>query len=545
MYQALYRKYRPRRFSDVAGQEHITETLRRQNISGRLSHAYLFVGTRGTGKTTCAKILSRAVNCINPEEGEPCNNCLPCIGIEDGSILDVLELDAASNNSVDNVRALRDEAVYSPATVKKRVYIIDEVHMLSSQAFNALLKILEEPPEHIMFILATTELHKVPATIQGRCQKFSFKRLTVPVLFDRLNLIAAKESITLTEDASGKLALLADGSMRDGISLLDQCVSGDIINMASIQSTLGLTGQSEISNLVTAIANREILSALNILDELYNDGRDMASLLNEIASTYRDLIIYKLSPDSGLINPGFDITVFPNLDSAQSSERLFFCLETVNNSISGLTRGGISKSAVEICIIKMCDERLTDDNTALLSRISNLEMNNTSFTGSDISSSTYKPVETISEKKLEVNLEPNPEPNPETPAQKEIELDYTTHTDPEPNPETPVSAEPDRNTPGKAAADIFDLIKTEPSLNALLGESSKLYTENDDNLIIINVTDTVTADMITASFSETIKEAIIKILGRDVPFNIEISIDDSKKNKEDKKESLLQFINNN
>ncbi|MBQ9938658.1 MAG: DNA polymerase III subunit gamma/tau, partial [Oscillospiraceae bacterium] len=197
MYQALYRKWRPRAFDDVIGQDHITETLKRQVSSGRLSHAYLFVGTRGTGKTTCAKILSRAVNCENPIDGNPCNKCPSCLGIESGSILDVVELDAASNNGVDNVRALRDEAVYSPASVKKRVYIVDEVHMLSTSAFNALLKILEEPPEHLMFILATTELHKVPATILSRCQRFSFKRISPEEISGRLDFIASNEDFEL------------------------------------------------------------------------------------------------------------------------------------------------------------------------------------------------------------------------------------------------------------------------------------------------------------------------------------------------------------
>ncbi len=206
MYQALYRKWRPKTFADVVGQEHITETLQRQVAEGRLSHAYLFTGTRGTGKTTCAKILARAVNCEHPENGNPCNRCPSCLGIESGRLLDVVELDAASNNGVDSVRALRDEAIYSPAQVKKRVYIVDEVHMLSTPAFNALLKILEEPPEHLMFILATTELHKVPATILSRCQRFSFRRIQPKDIVGRLNYIAGQENIDLKEDGAALLA---------------------------------------------------------------------------------------------------------------------------------------------------------------------------------------------------------------------------------------------------------------------------------------------------------------------------------------------------
>ena len=222
MYQALYRKWRPKSFADVVGQGHITHTLQREVAEGRLSHAYLFTGTRGTGKTTCAKILARAVNCENPQDGNPCNACPACLGIENGSILDVLELDAASNNGVDHVRALRDEAIYSPASVRYRVYIVDEVHMLSTPAFNALLKILEEPPAHLIFILATTELHKVPATILSRCQRFAFKRIRPQDIEGRLRFVAEQEGMDLTEEAAGLLSRLADGALRDALSLLDQ-----------------------------------------------------------------------------------------------------------------------------------------------------------------------------------------------------------------------------------------------------------------------------------------------------------------------------------
>lgn len=256
MYQALYRKWRPRTFDDVVGQEHITQTLKQQVSGGRLSHAYLFTGTRGTGKTTCAKILSRAVNCQSPVNGNPCNQCPACLGIENGSILDVLELDAASNNGVDQVRALRDEAVYTPAAVKKRVYIVDEVHMLSTPAFNALLKILEEPPAHLMFILATTELHKVPATIKSRCQQFSFKRILPGQIAQRLGYVAQQEGIDLTEEGAALLSRLADGGLRDALSLLDQCAGGgQRVDEQEILDTLGLAGNLETAKLMGQLAS--------------------------------------------------------------------------------------------------------------------------------------------------------------------------------------------------------------------------------------------------------------------------------------------------
>ena len=240
MYQALYRKWRPQTFADVIGQQHVTDTLRAQLQSGRLSHAYLFTGTRGTGKTTCAKILARAVNCEHPVNGDPCNECAACRGILDGSVLDVTEIDAASNNGVDNIRDLRDETRYTPAQVKKRVFIIDEVHMLSIGAFNALLKTLEEPPEHVLFILATTELHKVPATILSRCQRFDFRRIGAEDIARRLLDVAAGEGIELTEGAARLIARLADGAMRDALSMLDRAAAAGAVDEETVTAALGV-----------------------------------------------------------------------------------------------------------------------------------------------------------------------------------------------------------------------------------------------------------------------------------------------------------------
>jgi len=353
MYQALYRKYRPRGFSDVTGQQHITETLRRQIETDRISHAYLFVGTRGTGKTTCAKILSRAVNCLEPESGNPCNKCIACVGIEDGSILDVLELDAASNNSVDNVRALRDEAIYSPAAVKKRVYIVDEVHMLSTAAFNALLKILEEPPEHILFILATTELHKVPGTIQSRCQKYSFRRLSNDSIISRLSSIATSEGLTLNEEAIRKLASLADGSMRDAVSLLDQCASDKPIDLQYVEDTLGLAGQQKLMQIAGLIIERDVGTSLKILDELYSGGKDMAALLSELIGLMRDILVYKLAPETALLSSGVAGSDLAELSESFSSEKLLLSLDVLKDALFGLSRAGSPRLAMEMCMIRI------------------------------------------------------------------------------------------------------------------------------------------------------------------------------------------------
>ena len=280
MYQALYRKWRPRTFDDVVGQDHITETLKRQVATGRLSHAYLFTGTRGTGKTTCAKILARAVNCENPVDGNPCNCCPACMGIESGAILDVLELDAASNNGVDQIRALRDEAIYTPAAVRKRVYIVDEVHMLSTPAFNALLKILEEPPAHLMFILATTELHKVPATIKSRCQQFAFKRISPRAIAGHLGHVAEQEGISITAPAADLLARLADG-----LSLLYQCRGAEgVVTEEVVLDVLGLAGSRRTAKILDCVGREDTAGALKELDGLYRDGKDMGAFLGELST---------------------------------------------------------------------------------------------------------------------------------------------------------------------------------------------------------------------------------------------------------------------
>ena len=299
MYQALYRKWRPKTFDDVVGQTHITETLKHQVQTGRLSHAYLFIGTRGTGKTTCAKILAKAVNCENPVNGNPCNRCAACRGIDDGSVLDVVELDAASNNGVDNVRALRDEAVFSPANVKKRVYIIDEVHMLSTSAFNALLKILEEPPEHLMFILATTELHKVPATILSRCQRHSFKRIPAEQIAARLRYVAGQEQIDLQDDAAALLARLADGGMRDALTLLDQCSGSEHVTTEVVLSAMGLAGHLRTAELLRCIAAGDTAQALVLFRQLWQDGKDPSALLDELSVLLRDVLMQTVAPRGG------------------------------------------------------------------------------------------------------------------------------------------------------------------------------------------------------------------------------------------------------
>ena len=298
MYQALYRKYRPKTFSEVVGQQHITDTLQRQVADGQVGHAYLFTGTRGTGKTTCARILAKAVNCQHPIDGAPCNQCAACRGIDDGSLLDVTELDAASNGSVNDARSLREEAVYPPAVLQKRVYIIDEVHMLSRDAFNALLKIMEEPPAHLLFILATTEIQKVPATILSRCQRFNFKRILPHDMEQQLLKVAKAEAIDLTPDGADLLARMANGALRDALSLLDQCrAAGAVVDGRSVLDTLGLAGSTQTVQLMRLLLARQGGDALALLDQLYRGGKDVGALLGELSDLCRDMTVLAAAPE--------------------------------------------------------------------------------------------------------------------------------------------------------------------------------------------------------------------------------------------------------
>ena len=376
MYQALYRKWRPKTFSDVVGQEHVTETLQRQVAEGRLSHAYLFTGTRGTGKTTCAKILAKAVNCEHPENGNPCNKCSSCLGIESGGFLDVMELDAASNNGVDHVRALRDEAIYSPAQVKKRVYIIDEVHMLSIAAFNALLKILEEPPEHLMFILATTELHKVPATILSRCQRFAFRRILPREIVGRLNYIAEQEGIDLRPDGAELLAHIADGALRDALSLLDQCAAaGGTIDSAAVLDALGLAGNLQTAQLMDCVLRRDTKAALLLLHRLYGSGKDVGAVLGELSVLARDLLISKTAPEGGaaLLTGGYDGQTMDSLLRQADSARLIAICTTLQRAAADMNVSVNRRTDAELCLLKLCDETLSGDLSAINARLARLE----------------------------------------------------------------------------------------------------------------------------------------------------------------------------
>ena len=376
-YQALYRKYRPQTFDDVSGQAAVTQTLKTQLMSGKMSHAYLFTGSRGTGKTSCAKILAKAVNCLHPDNGNPCNACEACRAIDSGSCMDVLEIDAASNNGVDNVRDLRDDAVYTPSQVKMRVYIIDEVHMLSISAFNALLKIIEEPPEHLLFILATTELHKVPATILSRCQRFSFRRISQEDIAARLQYVAYQENIDLDDSAARVLARLADGGMRDGLSLLDQCASATTGELTAerVYACLGIAGEQRCGELMGYIAAHDTRKALELFNRLYAEGKDLGALLDELACLTRDLLVLKTAGNAG-------ITMLSGVASDQEtlalgkafgSGELVRMMERIQQTVAAFTRSSSRRMDAELCLVELCQPELNTDVSALNARLTRLE----------------------------------------------------------------------------------------------------------------------------------------------------------------------------
>mgnify|MGYP000000540414 FL=1 len=377
MYQALYRKYRPQTFDDVVGQQGVTQTLKNQIVSGRLSHAYLFTGTRGTGKTSCAKILAKAVNCENPIDGNPCNCCPACRSIDSGACMDVLEIDAASNNGVDNVRALRDDAIYTPSEVKMRVYIIDEVHMLSISAFNALLKIIEEPPEHLLFILATTELHKVPATILSRCQRFSFRRLLPEDIVDRLNYIAYQEHIELEADGAAFLARLADGGMRDAVSLLDQCASAvnGAVTTEEICRVLGFTAARKTAELMQAVGEHNAPAALTVFSEQYAEGKDLAAMLDELCAVARDLLILRTAPKGG-VNLISGICTQQELKALLplfSAGELLRVTSILRDAAAGFNTSANRRIDAELALLRLCEPEAKLDAQSLSARISRLE----------------------------------------------------------------------------------------------------------------------------------------------------------------------------
>lgn len=395
MYRVLYRKWRPQVFSDVVGQPHVTRTLSAEVRENRLAHAWLFTGSRGTGKTTCAKILSKAINCLHPVDGNPCNECEICRGVDNGTLLDIVEIDAASNRGIDDIRLLRDESNFTPAQATYRVYIIDEVHMLTIEAFNALLKTLEEPPEHVKFILATTEVHKLPSTILSRCQRFDFRRIEPKVIADRLLYVASQEGAVLHEDAAMLIARVADGGMRDALSLLDSAmsVSGEVTT-AVVSDCAGLIGRDRIYDLIRAVAAGDTAACLRLLDELHNASCDTERLLGELINQFRNFLILKTvrRPEELIVSTADELARLKDISDLFTNERVLYALNVLTKTSESVKRTQNRRIEAEMALIRLCTPQTDTDTTALLARVSALEQELAALKAKGFVSSAPAPV---------------------------------------------------------------------------------------------------------------------------------------------------------
>lgn len=375
-YKVLYRKYRPKVFDDVVGQPQVTVTLKNELKSGRVNHAYLFTGTRGTGKTTCAKILSKAVNCLSPVDGDPCCQCEICKGIENGEIFDVVEMDAASNRRLDDIRDVIEKVSYTPERGKYRVFIIDEVHMLTNEAFNALLKTLEEPPAHVIFILATTEVHKLPATIMSRCQRFDFHRIKPQAVAERIKYVASLENTTVTDEAALLVAVISDGAMRDALSLFDRCIGiSSQVDAEIVRRAAGLAGKENLLDIVSSCVNKNTERALSTLNKLHRESKDMMRLCDEIISHYRSLMMIKSvrNPREMVVLSDSEYEIAFDQAQILTLSDIVYAMDILGRAYERMGKGNDNRTELEIALVKLSSPELDATNEAMLSRIAALE----------------------------------------------------------------------------------------------------------------------------------------------------------------------------
>lgn len=525
MYQVLYRKYRPKVFSDVYGQDHVTSTLKNEIKNGRVSHAYLFTGSRGTGKTTCAKILAKAVNCEHNVDGEPCNECEVCKGLDNGSIYDVVEIDAASNNGVDNIRELRDETNYAPSRGKYRVYIIDEVHMLSTGAFNALLKTLEEPPAHVIFILATTEVHKLPATILSRCQRFDFKRIQPETMAVRLKEVAGLEGLSLDDDAAVLIARIADGALRDGLSILDQCAGrSKEINSDLVSEVAGLAGREAMYKLSDCIANSDSNTAMSIISDLYQNSFDMERLCVEMINHFRNFLVAKTVRKSRELIICTDDEYNTILEASKefTVESIVFALDLFQNTLVTIKGGASARIEVEMAFIKLCEPKMDESIASLLDRVSKLE--NAIKSGVKVQPTQtavpapkeeYVPKD---EPKPQPKAEPTPVPMPEpepTPVEEEPpvkEQQPVVETPPVVHKTAPPVANPNETVEFTQWGDFMDVLhRTNIPLFGVLS-GSKGYVRGE--FFLLDSPNPAVRDFIKLPIhSKSIKAALLEVTG--------------------------------
>lgn len=530
MYQVLYRKYRPKVFADVYGQDHVTSTLKNEICEGRISHAYLFTGSRGTGKTTCAKILAKAVNCEKCHDGEPCNECEVCKGLDAGTIYDVVEIDAASNNGVDNIRDLREEVNYTPSRGKYRVYIIDEVHMLSTGAFNALLKTLEEPPAHVIFILATTEVHKLPATILSRCQRFDFKRIQPETMAVRLKQVADAEGMTLADDAAVLIARIADGALRDGLSILDQCAGRSrTITAELVSEVAGLAGRETLYRLSDAVLNGQSNDAMAIISQLHENSYDMERLCVEMISHFRNFMVVKTVKKSRELIICTDDEYKSMAESAEkfTLPQILFALDLFQNTLVKIKGGADSRVEMEMAFVRLCEPKLDTSTDALNSRLSAVERAvKNGVQVSVMPAPTAKPAQindnvSVAEKAEPAKNDFNPPVEDSAVQTKSAEEDLVSNEPPvqQTAPEIqPPQAEPtsaQMNTeqqPFTQWADLMEIIhRTDIPLFSVLA-GSKGYTRGE--FFLIDSPNTTIKEFIKIStHSKAIKQALFDLTG--------------------------------
>ena len=505
MYQVLYRKYRPKVFSDVVGQEHITSTLSKEIETGKISHAYLFTGSRGTGKTTCAKILSKAVNCLHPVNGNPCNKCEICKGLDSGAILDVVEIDAASNNGVENIRDIRDEINFTPASCKYRVYIIDEVHMLSIGAFNALLKTLEEPPAHVKFILATTEVHKLPVTIVSRCQRFDFKRVSSDAMKSRMAYIADCEGFTADDEALSLIARIADGGMRDALSLLDQCTGhGKHITADIVCDVAGMTGKDHLFAIADAVAENNAGKALEVINDLHSNSCDMERLCSDLINHFRNLMIVKTvkSASDILVCTAEELEQYRTQSGKLTLENILYCISLLQDSMANIKRGVNRRIEMEMVTIRLATPNLSSDSEALLRRISDLEVK--IKTGAIAVAKTEAPTTTATGDTVRAEAPAKAETSPAPVAEEKAAATPATEETQEANPEGEM--------PIDWAEVLSELTKTNMPLWGVLTGSSAVI--RGDYVLIKSDNPTLSAFIKTGGNARDVKEAILRVTGK-------------------------------
>lgn len=524
MYQALYRKYRPRTFSEVSGQPHITKTLQNQLLEGRISHAYLFTGSRGTGKTSCAKILAKAVNCLHPQNGDPCNECEVCKGIEAGAIMDVLEMDAASNNGVNDIRDIREKVEYTPSSAKYRVYIIDEVHMLSAGAFNALLKTLEEPPAHAIFILATTEVHKLPATILSRCQRFDFGRIPPEAIAARLAWICGQEDMTISNEAALLIARLADGGLRDAVSLLDVCASAAReITEETVISAAGVAGRDHLFELWGYIEQRDAAGALRCVDRLHKASCDMGRLCEELISHLRNLMLCKTLGDVTelIVCPASELERLQQQAAGMTLPAVLHGMDALENCLRAMKQGAARRPAMESALLKLASPELDVTPEALLRRIDALEGRLRAAGAPPTGVGAEEPPEKESKASLEKSEAASPAPAPNAALSEPAGMDFPLDLpDPPPPQEPPAlvtspAGEPEQEpAPVPLWPEILAVVKeTSPMIYAFLNDSAA-YEKN--GVLLIDAPNQSFRKLINESKShrEAIKAAALQVTGK-------------------------------